>query len=239
MQKTWAITRREFAAFFATPVGFVVIAAYLFISGYLFCAAVLRPNTPAEMRPFFNLSVYMLMFIAPAISMRMLAEELRAGTLEPLLTCPVSELQVVLGKWFGAMGFFLVMLVPTIIYVIALEMYGAPDFGPIVCGYIGLVLIGGLYLAVGLAASSLWASQVLAYLMALFFWFLFAGLTELLPMYVPRPYSDALVWMSISGRFQTDFGKGVLDTSSVLYFLSGTVLFLAITVKIVESRRWR
>jgi len=243
MTRTLAIAQRELGTFFGTPVGFVVLAAYLFASGFIFGEIVLRAGAAAEMRPFFNLSVYMLVFVAPAISMRMLAEEMRTGTLEPLLTCPVREIEVVAGKWLGAMAFFGLMLVPTLVYVLVLEVHGDPDYGPIVGGYFGLVLVGGLYLALGLLASSIWASQILAYLMALFFWMVFAGLTELLPLQLRgarwEPLADALAWMSVAGRFQDDFGKGVLDTSSIAYLVSGIVLFLAVTVKIVESRRWR
>jgi len=239
MSRTFAVAKRELAGYFGTPVGYVVIALFLCISGFLFAFDVLGVGRPATMRTFFESSVFMLLFIAPAISMRLLAEELRLGTIEGLMTCPLDDLQVVIGKWFGAMGFFILMLIPTIVYVFILEIHANPDYGSILSGYFGLILVGGVYLAFGLVASSLWASQILAYLIALFFWLLFWGLTTILPTHVPEPWSDALFWMSITRRFSSDFGKGVIDAGSVMYFLSGIVFFTLAAAKILESRRWR
>lgn len=239
MGKTLALAKRELTAYFCTPVGYVVISIFLLIAGYLYTLNVLVPGYPATMRSFFETTAFMLLFIAPAISMRLLAEELRLGTIENLMTCPVSDMHVVVGKWLGAMGFFVCMLVPTLIYVLLLELHADPDYGSIICGYVGLILVGGLYLAFGLIASSLWASQILAYLIALFFWLVFWSVTTILPAKLPDPWSDAFFWMSIPRRFSSDFAKGVIDMGTTVYFLSGIILFLIIATKILESRRWR
>ncbi|MBL1218857.1 MAG: hypothetical protein D8M59_15360 [Planctomycetes bacterium] len=239
MSRTIALARREMASYFCTPVGYVVIALFLLVSGFLFSVDVLSPGRPATMRPFFETTAFMLIFLAPAISMRLLAEELRIGTIEGLMTCPVNDVEVVIGKWVGAMLFFVAMLVPTFLFVVILEIYAAPDYGAIVCGYLGLLLVGGVYLAVGLVASSLWGSQILAYLMALFFWLIFWGVTTVLPANLPDPWSDMLFWMSVTRRFSTDFAKGVIDAGSAVYLLSGIILFLVIATKVIESRRWR
>ncbi len=191
------------------------------------------------MRSFFEVSVFLLLFIAPAISMRLLSEELRSGTLESLMTCPVMDWEVVIGKWLAATGFFVVMLAPTLVFVLILEIYAAPDYGPIFCGYLGLLSVGCLYLAAGLLASTFWSSQILSYLIALFFWLFYWGLTSMLPGYLGGKSAEYLYWLNISSRFSNDFAKGVLDTSTLIYFASGTIFFLIAAVKVLESRRWR
>lgn len=239
MKQTLAIARRELFAYFSTAVGYVVLALFLLMSGLLFALTVLHTGVEATMRPFFDLSFFLLLFIAPAISMRLISEEMRLGTIESLMTCPVSDAQVVIGKWLGAVAFFLAMLAPTLLYPLVLEWYSSPDYGSIFAGYAGLVCIDALYLALGTLASSIWPSQVLAYLVAVFFWLLFVGLTSWLPRYLGDPWSAILFRMSIEQRYGNDFAKGVIDTSTIIYFLSGIVLFLTAAVKIVESRRWR
>ncbi len=240
MERTIAIARRELLAYFATPVGYVVIFLFLFVSGVMFTVGVLLPGQAATMRQFFDLSVFLLLFIAPAISMRLISEEFRLGTIEPLMTCPVSDMQVILGKWAASVGFFVMMLLPTLLFVVVLEMYSTPDYGPIIGGYLGLVMIGALYLASGILASTLWSSQILAYLIALFFWLVFWGLTSLLPHTLASGrIADLLFWFSVNYRFNNDFAKGVLDLSTIVYFASATVFFLVISVKVLESRRWR
>ncbi|MCL4198246.1 MAG: ABC transporter permease subunit [Phycisphaerales bacterium] len=239
MTQTIAIARRELLAYFSTAVGYVVLALFLLMSGMLFSLTTLHTGVEATMRSFFDLSFFLLLFIAPAISMRLLSEEMRLGTLESLMTCPVSDAQVVIGKWIGSVGFFVLMLAPTLLYLLVLEWYSSPDYGSIFAGYAGLLLVGGLYLALGTLASAIWPSQVLAYLVAVFFWLLFVGLTSWLPRFVGDPWSDILFRMSVEQRYSNDFAKGVIDTSTIVYFASGMVLFLTAAVKIVESRRWR
>ena len=239
VQQTLAIARREIDSFFGTAVGYVVLALFLFVSGFIFALTILRPGAEASMRPFFDFTFFVALFITPALSMRLVSEELRVGTIEPLMTCPVSDAQVVLGKWLGAMAFFLAMLAPTLTYVVVLEIYARPDYGSILAGYLGIALVGGLYLALGTLTSTLWPSQILAYLVAVFFWLLFLGATTWLPRFLGDPWSDMLFWMSVNQRYSDDFAKGVIDTSTVIYFLSGIFLFLVAAVKVLESRRWR
>ena len=239
MKQTIAIARRELLAYFSTSVGYVVLALFLLISGLLFALTTLHTGVEASMRSFFDLSFFLLLFIAPAISMRLISEEMRLGTIESLMTCPVSDAQVVMGKWIGAVGFFLAMLAPTLLFPLVLEWYSAPDYGSIFAGYVGLILVGSLYLALGTLASAIWPSQILAYLVAVFFWLIFVGLTSWLPRFVGDPWSAILFKMSVELRYSNDFAKGVIDTSTIVYFVSGMVLFLTAAVKIVESRRWR
>src|SRR5690606_24487172 len=124
-------------AYFTTPVGYVTLALFLVITGIVFSVYTLVPGQAATMRPFFSITAFLLFFIAPAISMRLVAEEMRTGTLEPLMVAPVTETEVVAGKWLGALGFFLLMLAPTLLYTLVLEKYATPDYGQILAGYLG------------------------------------------------------------------------------------------------------
>lgn len=239
LKRPFAIAGRELVSYFATPVGYVVIALYLVVSGILFSLTTLQPGEAAEMRSFFDVSLFLLLFMAPAISMRLLSEEMRLGTIESLMTCPVMDWEVVFGKWLAATGFLAVMLSPTLVFVVLLEIYAQPDYGPIFCGYLGLMSVGGLYLAAGLLASTFWSSQILSYLIALFFWLFYWAFTSVLPQYVGGKSAEYLSWLNVNSRFSNDFAKGVIDTSTLVYFASGTVFFLIAAVKVLESRRWR
>lgn len=239
MNAAIAIARRELLSYFGTAVGYVVIAMFLLVSGLFFAATALYAGAEASLRPFFDLSFFLLVFIAPAISMRLLSEEARQGTLETLMTCPVSDAQIVIGKWLGALAFFVIMLIPTLIYPMILMVYSSPDIGSILTGYIGIIAIGALYIASGTLASSVWPSQIVSYLAVVFFWMVLVGITTWLARYVPDPWSHILFWLSVEMRYSNDFAKGVLDSSTIIYFASATFIFLVASVKVLESKRWR
>ena len=238
MSRTLAIAWREFASFFRQPIGWVVIALYLALSGAVYSLGTLRPGEPASMRWFFGLSTWLLMFIAPAISMRLLAEELRSGTIEPLMTAPVSDWELVLGKFLAGVGFLLALLSPTLVYALVLELVSEPDYGPIVSGYLGLALAGVFYLGVGVMFSALTSNQIVAFLGTLFFLLLLRFATLQGATFVGAPYDAWLHTLSVDLRI-ADFGKGVIDTSHVVFFLAGALWFTALGVVAIESRRWR
>ena len=149
MSRVLAVATREFASFFRIPLGWVVIALFLCLSAVFFAQRTLVPGEPAEMRTFFGVWWFLLLFVTPAVSMRLVSEELRTGTIEPLLTAPVSEWTIVFGKYFAAVGFLAAMLLPSLVFVGVLEFLARPDYGAIGAGYLGLLLLGMLYLAVG------------------------------------------------------------------------------------------
>ena len=167
MRNTLAIAQRELSSFFFSPIAYVVIALFALLTGVFFVAFVFHTDQAAELRFLFSrVVVFVLIPIAPAVSMRLLSEELRSGTIETLMTAPISDLHVVLGKWLGALGFFAVLLSPTLAYVVVLEVWSNPDYGPILSGYIGLLLVGGLYLAIGAFASVLTRNQIIAFVLS-------------------------------------------------------------------------
>lgn len=237
MTTAWAILRREYASLFRIPLGWIVIALFLALSGVLF-ANVIRPGDPATMRPFFGIWWNLLIVVAPAISMRLLSDEIRSGTLEPLLTSPVREAAVVAGKYGAAVAFLLTMLLPSLVYVGILANLSRPDFGPILAGYLGILLLGMLYLSVGLLASSLTSSQSLAFLATLF---LLLGLdigARLGAQFTPTWVPPLLFALSPAPRID-DFAKGIIDTSHIIFFLAASFWFVALSGIVLQSRRWR
>jgi ABC-2 type transport system permease protein len=235
---TLAIAQREWASFFRSSIGWVTIALYLFLSGFWFALATLRPGEPATLRAFFGVSQWILLFVAPAISMRLIAEEHRGGTMESLMTAPISDWQLVAGKYLGALAFFLTMLAPTAVYPLVLEAVSAPDYGPILAGYLGLVLVGMLYLAAGLFTSALTENQIVSLLSTIFF---FVGIEIAATQgarFLPEPWDGALYALSIHLRI-ADHAKGVIDTAHAAAFISASAWFVVLAGVVVESRRWR
>ncbi|HEB61428.1 MAG TPA: ABC transporter permease, partial [Phycisphaeraceae bacterium] len=183
-------------------------------------------------------AVWMLSFIAPAITMRLLAGEYRQGTIETVQTSPVADWQVIWGKFLAAFCMLLVMLVPTLVYLLMLQMVSKPDYGPVFSGYLGLLLLGAMYLALGTLASTMTQSLMAAYLGAFFFW-IFAGFaTSQGAAALGSPWDTVLY--ACSPRLHTaNLAKGVISLVDIVFFLSLTVFFLLLAVRILESRRWR
>ena len=224
------------------PVGWVVIALFVFLSAVIFVNGTLIPGQPATMRYFFASASWMLIPVAPAISMRLISEELRSGTIEPLRTAPVSDASVIWGKYLGGVAFLGLMLAPTLALVAVLVVVGepAPDPGPIVAGYLALMLVGMLYIAIGLLASALTSSQTLAFLGALMFLILMMTLSGVVATSgrLPEWLARALVGVGVQARVR-DMAKGVVDTGAVVFFLAGSAWFVLLASAALSSRRWR
>lgn len=239
MIAAWSIAGREFAAMFRLPVGWVVTALYLLIAGLVFGLVVLDPGGPASLRAFFAVSGWLLLPAVPAVSMRLVSEELRTGTIEPLLTAPVSDWSVALGKYMGGVAFLVAMLTPTLTYVGVLFAVAdpPPDPGPIVAGYLTLLLTGLLYLSAGLFFSTLTSSQTLAYLGTMFFLLLLL-LAPAGAEWTPEPLRPALCAVALGLRIG-DMARGVIDLSHAVFFLSLSAFFVVLSALSIESRRWR
>lgn len=233
------IARRELSSLFFSPIAYVVLALFALGASWIFLMS-FGPGEPATLRSTFGGIVWLMIFLVPAISMRLISDEVRSGTLELLMTSPLSDAQVVLGKWLGAMGFYAVLLSPLLIQAIVLEAFAQPDHGPMVTGFIGLLLVGGLYLAIGTFASTLTQNQIIAFLVTVFIICILTFVT----FFVPRAANvwqwlrDTMFYLNINSQYE-DFTKGLIDTSNVAYFVVGTALFLFFAVLSLESRRWR
>jgi ABC-2 type transport system permease protein len=233
---TLTIAKREFKAFFVSPIAYAVGAAFLFITGLFFVFSVTISLT-ATMFQVFNVTSVILLFIAPVLTMRLLAEEARSGTLELLMTAPVRDWEVVLGKFLATFLFLCTLLVPTLYYLFLLTQFGNPDVIVTFSGYLGLLLFGGMLISFGLLTSALSANQIVAAVLgialALTFW-LAGGLATALN----SPLGRVLNYASVQSHL-ADFILGLITSANVIYFLSLTAAALFITVRILEIRRWR
>lgn len=239
MHRTLAVARRELSSLFFSPIAYVVLGLFGCGSALIFFLN-FAPGARAELRPTLDGVIWLMIFLVPAISMRLVSEELRSGTIEPLMTAPISDTEVIVGKWIGAMGFFAALLLPIIVLAIVLELKGNPEIGPIVTGVVGLLLVGGLYLAIGTFASTTTQNQIIAFLVAIFIICMLTFLMFFLPRwdFLGPGMKDAVNYMNVNHQF-TDFSKGLIDTSNFIYFLSGITVFLFLSVIVLQSRRWR
>ncbi len=238
MTGSLTIARRELMSYLRTPVGWVVMALYLLLSGFFIAFGTLQPGEPASMRGFFGVSQWLLLIVAPAISMKLLADEKRSGTMESLMTSPVSDWQIAIGKYLGAVFFLLCMIAPTLLYVGLLELLADPDYGPIVAGYLVLVLVGMVYLSVGLLASTLTESQIVALLATLFFFLILEVVSVRGGGLVGEPYDRAFYAMSIQLRI-ADTAKGIIDSAHIVFLGAICVFFVVLSAVTLEVRRWR
>jgi ABC-2 type transport system permease protein len=238
MTRAITIAKRELSSYFYSPIAYVAMFLFLLVCGMLFMDD-FQPGRPAGMRTLFEWMVRILVFIVPVLCMGLLAQEWATGTIETMMTAPVGETDVVLGKFLGSLAFLIVLLVPTLIYLAILAMYGHPDLGPILSGYLGVLLVGSLFVSIGLFCSSLTRSQVVAAVSAaaiLFFVTIvpeWAGAKALLPDFWRK-----VVQQMVFFRY-TDFSRGVIDLGNLVFFIAFTAVFLFLTVKVMESRRWK
>jgi ABC-2 type transport system permease protein len=252
--RVWPIYKKELRLYFTSPVAYVILTIFLLIAGYFFFSIfsfftrasmqmAMNPQmgrdlnvTDAVLRPLFsNLSVILLLLM-PLVTMRLFAEERRSGTIELLLTYPVRDGAVLAGKYLAALTMYAVMVAGTLAYPLMLINFARVEWGPLLTGYLGLLLMGGMFLAVGLFASSLTENQVVAAIVTfgvlLMFWII--GWTA---EFAGGPLGAVLTHLSILEHNDT-FAKGVLDTKDVIYYLSFTTLALFMALRSLESRRW-
>jgi len=231
-----SIAGRELRAYFGAPSSYLIIAVFLFVSGYGFgWTRVTYQET--SIQGFLGWSGFFLLFLGPALTMRLLAEEEKLGTIELLLTAPVKDFEVVLGKYLGALGMLAVMLSITLYFVLLLILFGDPDPGPVLSGYLGIFLLGAVFLSIGLFASSLTSNQIVAFVVGsafvLLFWFI---------GYATDVVGDRadLVFRAISvSTYFPAFGRGVIDSLALIYYASLIAVFLFMTIRSIETRRWR
>lgn len=240
MTKAPIIARRELTSYFYSPIAYVAMAMFLLATGLVFWND-FRPGQAAAMRSLFEWMVWMLVFIMPVLCMGLMAQEWSSGTIETLMTAPVEETDVILGKFLGSLGFFLVMLAPTLLYVVMLRIYSRPafDYGPIFSGYVGILLVGALFIAIGVFCSSLTRSQVVAAVAAA----AILALITIVPWLLSTKTAISAFWRKLADqmvfRRYTDFSRGILDTGHLVFFIAATVVFLFLSVKVLESRRWK
>lgn len=238
MRAMATICSRELSSMFRIPLGWIVVALFVCLSSMVFVRQTLVPGEPATMREFFRIWWGLMLFLCPAISMRLFSEELRSGTVETTMTAPVGDAAVVAGKFFAGVLFLVLMLVPTLAYVGVLAGMTRPDYGPILSGYLGLLLLGMLYVAVGTFASACTSSQTLAFLGTLFVLLLLDLIPSRLAPQLPERWA-AIVYAASPSERAKPFYAGLIDTAHIVYFLAISVMVLTLATVVIQRRRWR
>lgn len=236
--KALTIARREVGSYFDLPIAYVVLPAFLILSGlYVFVLQPFFLVGRVSLRPFFEFAPFIFTLFVPAVTMRLLAEERRSGNLEVLLTWPVSDLALVAGKFLGAFALLAVALALTLPFPLAVAAIGELDWGPVIGGYLGLLLLGGAYLSIGLLVSALTRNQIIAFVggFAVCFALYVAG--KALPLVPPNlaPWLEAI---SFDLRF-AGIARGVVDLRDVVFFVSVIGVGLGLTAEVLTARRWR
>lgn len=226
------IFRREVKSYFSSPIAYIVTGLFLLASGFLFFNTFFLINR-AELRQFFGLLPLVLSFFIPALTMRLLAEEKRSGSYETLLTLPVTEAEIVAGKFLAAFVSGAVMLVPTLSYAVTCLVFGRPDAGPMLGGYLGALFLIAAFSAVGLFASSLTKNQIIAFFIALAVCVSLTLISSFL-IFMPAGVVAFFDFFSASSHFDS-VARGIIDLRDLLYFVSLTALFLALTVESLKS----
>ena len=237
MRNVQAVAWKEIQIYFGGPTAYIVGLIFLALTGYFFAQDVGVAFPEASLSGFYQWAPVILILMAPALTMRLLAEEQKLGTIELLLTSPVRDWEVVLGKYLASLVFLLATLALTLYYAILLFVFASPDPGPIYAGYLGLVLLSAAALSVGMLTSTLTSNQIVSAVVAM-------GI--LLGLYfvdaasgVAGGFGSTLIdEIGLNSHFE-DFGRGIIDTKHIVYFVSLTTFFLFLTVRALESRRWR
>jgi ABC-2 type transport system permease protein len=234
------IGRRELFSHFVSPIAYVAMSLFLVACGCAFYQD-FSPGQPAMMRHLFDWMLWFLCLVVPMLCMGAISQEYASGTIETLMTAPVTDTDVVLGKYLGSLGFILVLLAPTLLYVVLMAIFATPrlDVGPVVSGYVGIVLAASLFVAVSLFCSSLTRSMVVAAVSA----FAILAVTTIVPYVVGAwatlgDWARAAVNQGVYARY-ADFSKGLIDLAHVVFFVASTAAFLFFTVKVLEMRRWK
>ena len=233
MRAFMALLKKEEMALFTSPIAYVVMAVFLVIMGYTFTLTLFLTHVPTLVHLFLQIYVLFLLTV-PIITMRLVAEERRLRTLEILLTSPLSEVSIVLAKFLASLSLIVVMLLLSYTYALTLAVLGAPDWGPIYSGYIGLFLLGAALVAIGLMTSSMVSNQVIAALLSLSI-FLVLWIIDYLGWLLPDPFNALFVNLSLLVHFRP-FATGSLFLSDAGFFLSVTLLGLFVSVRALVWR---
>lgn len=217
MSQAIRIFRKEFATYFISPIAYIVISVFLLVTGWFFFTTFFLRNQ-ASVRTFFDLLPITFSFVVPAITMRLFSEEFNLGSYETLLTLPVTFQDVVLGKFAAALAMVAAMLLPTVAYPITVSFLGQLDWGPVVGGYLGALLLGAAYCGIGLFASSVTRNQIVAFIVGMAICFSLTLLDKML-FFLPRSLLAFLEYLGADYHF-SNISKGIIDSRDLLYFLS-------------------
>lgn len=241
----FTIYKKELYSYLSSLVAYITIAVFLIVLGlflWVFPDTSIMEYGYAGLESLFSTAPYLFMFLIPALTMRLLAEEKKEGTFEILATKPLTDAQIILGKYFAALTLILFALLPTLVYYYSIYNLGVTkgniDSGAVIGSYIGLFLLGGVFTGIGLFTSSITKNQIIAFALAVFLcFFAFSGFESLSKILSLQKFDDVLINLGINQHYQS-ISRGVLDTRDLVYFLSTIAIFLLITKFILGGRKW-
>lgn len=234
MTNTAHIFKKEFKGFFVSPVAYIVISIFLILTGWFFFSTFFLFGQ-AEMRNFFSLLPVIFSFIVPAVTMRLFSEEFSAGSYELLVTMPVTSLDVILGKFLAAVAFIGIMLVPTFSYGIFISLLGDLDWGPVLGGYTGAILLGAAFSGIGILASSLTRNQIVAFITGMALCFILTLLDKML-FFLPDALLSIFQYLAADYHFQ-NISRGIIDSRDLLYFISICFVMLYGTNLVIQGKK--
>lgn len=238
MRNFYAIFKREFKSYFNLPIAYIFITVFLVLSNWLFLRMFFISDQ-ASMRNFFGFMPWIFLFFVPAITMRLWAEEKKLGTMEMLMTLPVKEYEVVLAKFFASFGFLILTVALSFPLVITVAMLGDPDGGPIMGSYLGVILMGGAYLAIGIFISSMTENQIIAFIISIvtIFALMLIG-QDMVISSVPKLFAPIFSYLSLATHFDS-ISRGVVDSRDLVYYFSMIGFFLFLNVRKLETGKWK
>lgn len=235
MQNIKHIFKKEFKSYFISPIAYIVISVFLVIIGWLFFSTFFLERQ-ANLTRFFSLLPVTFSFVIPAVTMRLFSEEINVGSYELLLTLPVTSRDIILGKFLAAVAFVAIMLSPTLVYALTTSFLGELDWGPVLGGYFGALLLGATFSSIGLLASSVTRNQVIAFIIAMAVCFTMTMLMDFVLFFLPRGMVGMFQYLSANFHFQ-NIARGVLDSRDILYFLAMAFVALFTTNLIMQEKK--
>jgi len=244
MRAVWATYTRELRAYFFSPLAYIVMFFFLIVTGVIFINLVGNLVDPRVMAPdpalsyFFRSSWLMLILLAPVLTMRLISEELRSGSIEILMTAPITESQVVAGKYLAALTFYASLWLPTLVYAVLIARQSDVDWGPVAAGYLGILGIGALLLAVGTFASATTRSQLVAAMVSVALVFLLFLLGMFEGLLTSEGMKQALSYVNLFDHID-ELSRGIVDTRRLAYYGTGVLFFLFLATRALEDKKWR
>lgn len=234
----YILFKKELMGYFNSPIAYIFLGVFLVAGNWLFFKNFFLIDQ-VSMRGYFDLLPWIFLFLTPAITMRLWAEEKRSGTIEFLLTLPVTDWQVVLAKFFGALAFLFIALLLTITLPITLGALGNVDWGPVIGSYLGALFLGGAYLALGLFISSLTKNQIIAFMLSLMACFIaFIIGADFVLVTAPQFAVPTMKFLGLGSHFY-NIAKGIIDSKDIIYYLSFIFIFLWLNARIIQIRSWK
>ena len=234
MSNVLKIYKKEFKTYFVTPIAYIVISIFLLVTGWFFFSSFFLYKQ-ASLRDFFSLLPITFSFVIPAVTMRLFSEELKVGSYEILTTMPVSFTEIILGKFLAAIGFVAVMLSPTLFYPITISLIGKLDWGPVIGGYIGAILLGAIFAAVGMFASSLTRNQIIAFIIGTSICLSLTLINRML-FFLPESLLGLLEYLGADFHFR-NIARGIIDSRDILYFASMAFIALYGNYLVMQEKK--